>query len=459
MGGMQQDLFGAASGGDWWTVTRLVRRIRQLLESGLGEVGVEGEVSNLRRQPSGHWYFTLKDEGAQISCVMFGARTRPGSAFVVDGALVRVKAETGLYEARGQLQITVQSVAPAGAGGLQARFEALKRKLQEEGLFDADRKKPLPRFPRTVGVITSESGAALQDMLKVIGRRAPWVRVVLYPVRVQGKGAERGIADAVRRMGRPADHGMPRCDVLIVGRGGGSLEDLWCFNEEVLARAIAGCPLPVISAVGHETDFTISDFVADVRAPTPSAAAEIAVPDGDELREMLFRVRRRMRRAVAVRLDAAGALLEVHRRGVIGREGLSLLREAVVRVDMVRARLRPAARAALEDMGLRLAAAKGRHLAVHPANLLERREQGLRALRTALVLAASSGLSSREEGLVRLSGMLRALGPESVFQRGFSLTTDLTGRIVRDGATLRKGDRIRIRFASGSAEGTVDFAG
>ena len=232
------------------SVTQLVRRIKNLLEIQLGHVWVEGEVSNLRRQPSGHWYFSLKDEGAQISCVMFGARRREGVQAMEDGARVRVMAEASVYEARGQLQIVVTRVEAAGVGDLQRRFEELKRKLQLEGLFDAGRKKPIPGFPRVIGLVTSGAGAALQDILNVLGRRAPWVTAVLFPVRVQGKGAEREIAEAVRQMGEPEKYGHPRCDVLIVGRGGGSLEDLWNFNEEMVARAIAACPIPVISACG-----------------------------------------------------------------------------------------------------------------------------------------------------------------------------------------------------------------
>jgi len=255
------------------SVTQLLRRMKNALESQVGELWVEGEVSNLKKQGSGHWYFSLKDAGAQIQCAMFSARKRPGADALEDGAKVRVFAEATVYEARGQLQIIVQQVERAGAGDLQARFEALKRKLQAEGLFDASRKRAIPRFPRVIGIVTSASGAALRDILNVLTRRAPWVQPVLFPVRVQGRGAELEIARAIGKLGRPEAFGYLRCDVLIVGRGGGSIEDLWNFNEEVVARAIAACTIPIISAVGHEIDFTIADFVADLRAPTPSAAA------------------------------------------------------------------------------------------------------------------------------------------------------------------------------------------
>jgi exodeoxyribonuclease VII large subunit len=230
------------------SVTQLLRRMKNLLEVQIGEVWVEGEVSNLRKQGSGHWYFSLKDAGAQISCAMFGARKREGAEALEDGAQVRVFAETSVYEARGQLQIIVQKLERAGQGDLQAKFEALKRKLHAEGLFDADRKQQIPAFPQTIGLITSATGAALQDMLNVLGRRAPWVQPVLFPVRVQGRGAELEIARAIRRAGNAAAYGDPVCDVIIIGRGGGSIEDLWNFNEEVVARAIAACSVPLISA-------------------------------------------------------------------------------------------------------------------------------------------------------------------------------------------------------------------
>ena len=247
-------------------VGKLVRRMKNVLEIEIGEVWVEGEVSNLRKQASGHYYFSLKDDQAQLGCAMFGARRREGHEALEDGAKVRVFGEVTIYEARGQAQLVVKKVKAAGLGDLQARFEALKRKLQEEGLFETEHKKSLPGFPTTIGLVTSPTGAALQDMMNVLSRRAPWVTAVLYPVQVQGAGAEQGIARAIRELGDPESSGLPRCDVIITGRGGGSLEDLWNFNEEVVARAIYECSIPIVCGVGHEIDFTIADFVADVRA-------------------------------------------------------------------------------------------------------------------------------------------------------------------------------------------------
>ncbi|HKX58724.1 MAG TPA: exodeoxyribonuclease VII large subunit, partial [Steroidobacteraceae bacterium] len=261
-------------------MSRLNREARALLETGLPSLWITGELSNLSRPASGHWYFSLKDEGAQVRCAMFRQRNLSVRVAPRDGMQVLLRARVGLYEARGEFQLVVDHLEEAGEGELRRRFEALKLKLAAEGLFDAARKRPLPRFPRRIGVVTSPTGAALRDVLHVLGRRFPSVPVLLYPVPVQGAGAAREIASMLAVADRRRD-----VDVLLLVRGGGSLEDLWAFNDEALARAIAGVGLPVISGIGHEIDFTIADFVADLRAPTPSAAAEIAVPDAAACRD------------------------------------------------------------------------------------------------------------------------------------------------------------------------------
>ncbi len=289
---------------DVLTVAQLTQQIRLLLEEQVGEVWVEGEISNHRLHSSGHQYFTLKDERSQIQCVLFrGSGARLGQP-LRDGVQVQIFGEVTVYEQRGNYQIIVQLVQPKGVGSLQARFEALKRKLAEEGLFDEEWKKPIPRFPRVVALVTSPTGAAIRDMLNILTRRAPWLRLLVFPVRVQGQGGEAEIARAVELLNRAEEIGLPRPDTIVVGRGGGSLEDLWNFNEEIVARAIYESEIPVISAVGHEIDFTIADFVADLRAPTPSAAAELLAPDGAELRRHLDA----MQRSLSQRLDShAGA--------------------------------------------------------------------------------------------------------------------------------------------------------
>lgn len=423
--------------------------MKNLLEIQVGEVWVEGEVSNLKKQGSGHWYFSLKDAGAQIQCAMFGARKRPGAEALEDGAKVRVFAEASVYEARGQLQIIVQKAERAGAGDLQAKFEALKQKLAAEGLFDAGRKKAIPGFPQTIGIITSGTGAALQDILNVLGRRAPWVQPVLFPVRVQGRGAELEIAQAIAKMSDPEKFGYPRCDVLIVGRGGGSIEDLWNFNEEVVARAIADCPIPIISAVGHEIDFTIADFVADLRAPTPSAAAELAVADGGELLTRLSQIRRRLVRISRDRLVQARMELHALKRGALRKNGERLLLEPVMRLDSARSQLIHRVKASLESAALRLNEARTRHRAEHPARVLKRRLEYIIDLRRRVERVIQESLDRRNERLIRLRGLLRALGPESAFQRGFSITLGADGKIVRSVKGLKKGDLLRTKLADG----------
>src|SRR5437868_10068986 len=265
-----------------FTVAELTRQIRGALETRFGAVWVEGEVSNYRPQPSGHRYFTLKDQRAAISCVIFRNTLPPNAPPIADGAQVQVYGNVSVFEARGQYQLNVQILQTRGAGLLQARFEALKRKLEAEGLFDSARKKSLPKFPKRIGIITSPTGAALRDILTVLRRRARQIEVLINPVRVQGTGAAAEIATAINELSDPTDI-WPALDVHIIARGGGSIEDLWEFNEEIVARAIASSLVPIVSAVGHEIDFTIADFVADLRAPTPSAAAELIVPDMAEL--------------------------------------------------------------------------------------------------------------------------------------------------------------------------------
>src|SRR5438046_3135102 len=269
-----------------FTVSELTRSIRGTLETKFAAVWVQGEISNYKLHPSGHQYFTLKDQRAQISCVIWRDTIAPPRQPLVDGTQVQVYGTVTVFEARGQYQLNVQILQPRGVGLLQAKFEVLKRKLEAEGLFAQERKRPLPKFPRRIGIVTSPSGAAIRDMLNVLRRRAPWLQILINPVRVQGTGAAQEIAVAIRELGFPNERFAP-LDLIVVTRGGGSIEDLWEFNEEIVARAIFHSAVPIVSAVGHEIDFTICDFVADLRAPTPSAAADLIVPD-------IFDVQRRL---------------------------------------------------------------------------------------------------------------------------------------------------------------------
>jgi exodeoxyribonuclease VII large subunit len=268
------------------TVAELTRQIRGTLETKFGAVWVRGEVSNYKLHPSGHQYFTLKDQRAQISCVIFRNAMAPLREPIVDGAQVQVYGNVSVFEARGQYQLSVQILQQQGFGVLQAKFDALKRKLDAEGLFAAERKQSLPKFPRRIGIVTSPSGVAIRDMLNVLKRRAPWLQILISPVRVQGTGAATEIAVAIRELATPST-AWTALDLIVVTRGGGSIEDLWEFNEEIVARAIADARVPIVSAVGHEIDFTIADFVADLRAPTPSAAAELIVPNVVDLQRRI----------------------------------------------------------------------------------------------------------------------------------------------------------------------------
>src|SRR5437764_4245377 len=271
------------------TVSELTRSIRGTLETKFGSVWVQGEVSNYKAHPNGHQYFTLKDARAQIACVIWRDTMAPlprKHSGLTDGAKIQVFGTVSVFEARGQYQISVQIIQPRGLGVLQAKFEALKRKLDAEGLFDPARKRALPKFPNRIGIVTSPTGAAIRDMLNVLRRRAPWLQILISPVRVQGTGAAQEIAVAIRGLATPNDNWQP-LDLIVVTRGGGSIEDLWEFNEEIVARTIADVNVPIVSAVGHEIDFTICDFVADLRAPTPSAAAELIVPDITDLQRQM----------------------------------------------------------------------------------------------------------------------------------------------------------------------------
>src|SRR5436305_2229903 len=299
-----------------FSVSELTQSIRGTLETKFGSVWVQGEISNYKLHPSGHQYFTLKDQRAQISCVIWRDTMAPPRQPLTDGAQVQVYGTVTVFEARGQYQLNVQIIQPRGVGLLQAKFEALKRKLEAEGLFAPERKRLLPKFPHRVGIVTSPSGAAVRDMLNVLRRRAPWLQILINPVRVQGTGAAQEIAVAIREFATPNEVFAP-VELIVVTRGGGSMEDLWEFNEEIVARTIADVTVPIVSAVGHEIDFTIADFVADLRAPTPSAAAELIVPDIVDLRRQM----------------------DVCVRG-LGRELLNRVRDAQQRLDHARDSLR-----------------------------------------------------------------------------------------------------------------------
>jgi len=445
-----------------WTVAELTRSVRTVLESALGEVWVQGEICNFRRQSSGHCYFGLKDERALLSCVFF----RRGQRLILDmsqvssvdptladGMLVQARGRLTVYEARGQYQLNVNLVQPAGAGLLQARFEALKRKLEAEGLFDPARKRPLPRDPACIGLVTSPTGAAIQDFLNIARRRAPWVRIILNPVRVQGAGAANEIAAAIHEFNSPIFE--DQIDLLVVCRGGGSMEDLWAFNEEIVARAIVASRIPVISAVGHEIDFTIADFVADLRAPTPSAAAELALPDRAALLRHLAQGRSRLQRAMEGHLLDRRRRLESAISAAAFRFPQRLLQDRAQRLD--------AAAALIEDRtgrALRLRREKlNAFLAVlrqhRPDQVLALRKFALDARHARLQAALRTSLTRKTSRLTQFAGVLRVLSPDATLSRGYSITLDSSGSIIRAKDSVRPGDQIRTRLSDGSIDSRV----
>ncbi|MEZ5301256.1 MAG: exodeoxyribonuclease VII large subunit [Verrucomicrobiales bacterium] len=438
------------------TVSQLTRRIRNLLEGQVGDVWVEGEVGSHRMQASGHQYFVLKDDAAQLSCVYFRGDAWMSRIEIANGKRLRVFGQISVYEARGQYQLVVKRVQEQGLGSLQARFEELKQKLAAEGLFDQAHKVGLPSFPQTIAVVTSPTGAAIRDMLQILGRRAPWIRVLIFPVRVQGEGASSEIAAAIRWLSDPArTTNLPPIDALIVARGGGSMEDLWEFNEEAVARALFECPIPTISAIGHEIDFTISDFVADLRAPTPSAAAEILAPDGGALAAQFSGFRLAMERAVLRRLDHAGRILDLTARGALASEPRRLLADAEQRLDLAADALEDAAHALLDQFAGDLAML-GRALdAYRPDRTLAEAARRIETQEKRLASAVRSGVEAPVRQLDRIRDLLRALGPESVFARGFSLTQKGDGTVVSDADQVQNGDLLHTRFSRGSVTSEV----
>lgn len=436
------------------TVIQLTRRISGLLEEGIGSVWVEGEISNLRRQSSGHSYFTLKDEESQLSCVLF-ARAASGQRTVLsDGIQVRIHGQISVYQPRGQYQLVVKSIQPRGEGLLQARFEELKRRLAAEGLFDQERKRALPRFPRRIGVVTSPTGAAIRDFLQVLHRRHPGLRVVINPVRVQGKGAAAEIAAAITEF---SDGGgaIGPVDVIVVTRGGGSLEDLWEFNEEAVARAIASSSVPVVSAVGHEIDFSIADFVSDFRAPTPSAAAELLAAEGSELLERC--------RSLAGRIGReARALISLHVAGqqrlassALFREPLRRLEEARQTSDRMEEALTGSLDRRMEQISSTLEHRSVQVAAAHPGHRLLHAGQKISALGEQLNTQLMHRLEL-ERGRMNLVGAaLSALNPEATLARGFSITRNAEGKVITSPEQVNQGDRIHTQLSGGEIGSVV----
>lgn len=438
------------------TVAGLTRKVRELLEKGLGDVWVEGEVSNLRRQASGHVYFTLKDSSSQIACVLFaGQAAQLRGINFSDGVQVQIFGQITVYEARGNYQIIVRKVQERGAGALQAKFEELKRQLASEGLFDAERKRPLPKFPRRVGVVTSPTGAAIRDFLNVLHRRQRGIAVVIYPVRVQGKGAAAEIAGAIRELGDASALGIEPLDVIVVTRGGGSLEDLWEFNEESVARAIAASAVPVVSAVGHEIDFTISDFAADFRAPTPSAAAEILSADSEDLMEHLAQLSSRLGRSLHSRLDTIRHQLAAYQRTALFSEPARAVRENQQSLDRLSDDLERAAADGVS--GRRMILERASHvLATHsPEKRISQALHLLSGSQSAMQQLCAVRLQGLRAEMEKNAAVLSALSPSAALARGYSLTLGADGKLVRSASAVARGDVLITKFVDGSVRSVV----
>ncbi len=466
------------------SVSELTTQVKRLLEKQIGSVWVSGEITNLRAQSSGHIYFTLKDGAAQLSCVLFRNESVPHRELLQDGQKVLVQGEITVYEARGQYQMLVRAVELQGVGALQLKFEQLKQKLAAEGLFAQERKRPLPRYPQRIGIVTSPTGAAIRDVLHVIQRRNPALEIILAPCRVQGDGAAREIAEAVRDLnawaaseqagekGRKGEREtsplhpftsspMPDfnrgLDLILVTRGGGSLDDLWAFNEEVVARAIFESAIPVVSAVGHEIDFTISDFVADFRAATPSAAAEIITEGVFASREFVASAMEtmnfRVRQQVAQAREDFGTIAQRMTRAHPQRR----LDEQAQRLDDLLSVLVRCAKQGTRERQVTAHNLTTRVLRVRPTQLVKRRREELRLATRQLRERGRHQLANARNLFATQDARLRLLGPEQVLSRGYSITTDATtGEILRDAKRVKAGQRLKTRLKSGEIESRVE---
>jgi exodeoxyribonuclease VII large subunit len=432
------------------TVSQLNRKAKTLLEQGIARLWVEGEISNLSRPASGHIYLSLKDENAQVSAAWFRQRQRGPAIGFKNGDKVLAYGRVSIYEARGNYQLIVEQMEPAGEGVLKQRFDALKKKLLAEGLFDEDRKRELPALPSRIGVITSPSGAAIRDIVSVLGRRFPAVPVVVYPAAVQGDAAPGELIAAL-------DTAIQRdeCDVLIIGRGGGSLEDLWAFNDEGLARAIADCPIPIVSAVGHEVDFTISDFVADVRAPTPSGAAEIVVPNQQDWLRRINTLAMRIGRIGERKVQDRAQELDWLGKRLIAASPKATLQRQHDGLRENRSRLAAIMRTRLLEMLNNTQALGGQLMQQSPALMVQRSIGQLDTLRQRLGSGVHDALSDVTHRVALLGRALNSVSPLATLDRGYAIVLDEDGKALTDAAEAKAGDEIRARLSKGELVANV----
>lgn len=441
------------------TVSELTTTVRRLLEKEIGDVWVTGEVTNLRAQSSGHVYFTLKDGGAQLSCVLFRNEPVSNREYLQDGQKLLLQGGLTVYEPRGQYQLIVHAVEPQGIGALQLAFEKLKRKLQAEGLFAQERKRPLPRYPRRVGLVTSPTGAAIRDVLHVIERRHPSLEIILAPCRVQGDGAAAEIATAIRLL-NTWHHSAPpinKLDLILITRGGGSLEDLWAFNEEAVAHAIFDSALPVVSAVGHEIDFTISDFVADLRAATPSAAAELITEGPFASRQFLVEVARRLRQVTRHRIERDRDELDQLAQRLVRVHPRRQVQELLQHLDELQSSMVRSAKQGWRQHAIAWTNLQQRLQRLKPSLIITQRRQELRDWNRRLRDRVGLNLKRHRAELTSLDSRLKLLGPDNVLARGYSITTDAaTGHVIRDASKVSVGQRLRTKLKSGEVRSVAE---
>ena len=432
------------------SVSELNAQIKTLLEGRFLDVWVQGEISNFLRHSSGHWYFTLKDQGASIQCASFRMQNRLIRFAPQDGLTVRARGRVAVYEPRGAYQLQVEFLEPVGAGALQFAFEQLKAKLDAEGLFDQARKRALPVLPRRIGVVTSPDGAAVRDILRIVKRRNEAIDILVAPVRVQGDGAAREIVEAIETL-----NALASVDVIIVGRGGGSIEDLWCFNEEIVARAIFNSRVPVISAVGHETDFTIADFVADLRASTPSAAAEMVAAAREEMYARMRTLRGRMAAAARYRIMALRTRLSTLRSSRAFQVLPRRIKATSQRVDGRLHSIERVLRSRIQRRRMRLRAVVERLNEADVRRSLAMRAARLARLRARLERAGASITPREREKLSVAARGLESLSPLAVLGRGYAIAFNERGGVIKRAADVSEGDRLKVRVSEGDIPCTV----
>jgi exodeoxyribonuclease VII large subunit len=430
---------------DIYTVSRLNNEVRLLLEESFTTVWVEGEISNFAAPGSGHWYFSLKDQSAQVRCAMFRGSQRNLGFTPKDGMHVLIRAKVSLYPNRGEYQLVADVMEERGEGKLRRAYELLKKKLEDAGLFDAARKKPLPAFPNCIGVVTSHTGAAIRDILTVLNRRFPCVPVIIYPTLVQGDTAAPAIVKAIQTANRRKE-----CDVLIVARGGGSLEDLWPFNEEIVAHAIYQSEIVIISGVGHEVDFTIADYVADLRAPTPSAAAEMVTPDRSELLQKLAQQKQQVMRLLQNKLSATKQHIQWMEKHLFQQHPKRRLTEKMQRLDFLELTMVQLQNQLLSKWKTQIKTCEAKVQQLTPLHRIHQLQNQIHFYEQRLSALISAELARKQTSLANAAATLDALSPLATLQRGYAIATTKERGIIRDAGEVKKGDKVDVRVLRGT---------